>query len=188
MNHSDLTHALENRSGLPEPLRVLLEQFPRDQWEAHGNFGELVKFWLSRHVMFREVLDRLQSELNAVLWSQADFEGYRSRLSRLGGFFLQQLHGHHTIEDQHYFPQLIGLEPNLDRGFTVLDADHHALDALLHGFADTANTVLKSTDGHRDHLGALDGELARLHRCPDRHLNDEEELIVPIILKSGFTG
>ena len=44
---SDLN--LETRDGLPEALRVLLEAFPREVWEGHENFGQLVRFWLDRH-------------------------------------------------------------------------------------------------------------------------------------------
>lgn len=180
---------LENRASFPEPLRVLLEQYPREAWEAHRNFGDLVRFWLSRHVMFRQVIDRMTEELNKVLWSGGDVHAFRPKLSRLGGLFLQELHTHHNIEDHHYFPQLIGLEPKLDHGFNLLENDHHEIDALLNGFAETANLVLKSNPSReRDDLGALEAELRRMNRCLDRHLTDEEELIVPIILKSGFAG
>lgn len=189
MNFDEFDLSLETRAGLPEPLRILANTFPSEAWDAHANFGELVRFWLSRHAMFRELTDRLETDVNQVLWSGADVKAFQPRLARLGGFFLQQLHSHHTIEDDHYFPQLIGLEPSLDRGFELLDADHHALDALLTEFQSTANTALQSDSAsEREALGAFEKHLKRLKHCLDRHLTDEEEMIVPIILKSGFTG
>jgi len=40
---------LAQRSRLPDALRVLLEQYPRDMWESHRNFDGLTRFWLERH-------------------------------------------------------------------------------------------------------------------------------------------
>ena len=47
--------ALARRSGWPEDLRVLLDRYPRERWDAHANLGEMARFWLSRHAMFREL-------------------------------------------------------------------------------------------------------------------------------------
>lgn len=180
--------ALAQRDGLPDALRVLIADFPREIWETHPNFGEMVQFWLSRHVMFRELLTRLEEELQGVLWDGADPDRYRARLGRMGGFFLQQLHAHHQIEDHHYFPRLVGLDSRIDHGFALLETDHAAIDGILAGFTETANRVLQGADGMRDALGALDAVLQHTHRDLFRHLEDEEDLIVPVILKSGFQG
>ena len=45
--------ALARRSGWPEDMRVLLDRYPREQWNAHANLGQMARFWLSRHAMFR---------------------------------------------------------------------------------------------------------------------------------------
>ncbi|HMJ42173.1 MAG TPA: hypothetical protein VK522_07840, partial [Pseudolabrys sp.] len=34
---------LASRSGWPEDLRVLIEQFPREQWEGHANLGAMAR-------------------------------------------------------------------------------------------------------------------------------------------------
>ncbi|MDF0603955.1 hemerythrin domain-containing protein, partial [Psychromarinibacter sp. C21-152] len=121
---------------------------------------------------------------------RAGFETYAPRLSRYGGFFLNQLHGHHQIEDMHYFPQLVGLEPRIDRGFEMLEKDHESIDPMLQDFASSANAVLQpaddtaARDAARTFLERLDGFGALL----ERHLTDEEDIVVPVILKSGFTG
>jgi len=181
---------LETRSGLPDALRVLLAEFPREGWQQHPNFGEMVKFWLERHLMFREILDRLQTETRAHFDTTLGFDSYGPRLSRLGGFFLQQLHGHHQIEDSHYFPKLIGLDTRLERGFGILDTDHHAIEGLLNGFSAAANTVLQANGdiARHDATGALNERLDGFQTLLNRHLTDEEELIVPVILKTGFEG
>src|SRR5471030_852419 len=52
--------ALASRSGWPEDLRVLITRFPREQWEGHANLGEMARFWLSRHAMFRELSGNIE--------------------------------------------------------------------------------------------------------------------------------
>lgn len=177
--------ALDRRQGLPDALRVLLEQYPRGTWEAHGNFGEMVQFWLERHLMFRRLLDQLQEETRAYIDKRMDGPEYAPRLSRFGGFFLNQLHSHHHVEDSHYFPQLIGLDGRIEKGFDLLETDHHALDGLLKSFADQANDVL---NGRSEAVGPFLDHLETFERMLDRHLTDEEDLIVPVILNTGFDG
>ena len=184
---TDLT--LAQRKRLPEALRVLLDEIPRNAWPTHNNFGGMVEFWLQRHLMFRELLERLETETQDSLDNKIDAQGYGARLSRLGGFFLQQLHGHHQIEDTHYFPQLTKLDTRLVRGFDILDADHHALDGLLNDFATGANAVLQAPEKTaRDATGAFGAQLVTFKGFLNRHLLDEEDLIVPVILKTGFDG
>lgn len=178
--------ALDRRDGLPDALRVLLAEYPRDIWQSHRNFDGLTRFWLERHLMFRQALDRLRSEAEATLDGRMDPDRYRQNTARLAGFFLNQLHGHHMIEDHHYFPQLSALEAPLARGFEILDADHHMLDGHIQGLADQTNAMLRAeTAGFTTATGTLHGALAGFEGFLDRHLVDEEELVVPVILKHG---
>lgn len=112
---------------------------------------------------------------------------YASQLSRYARFFVEQMHGHHHMEDEHYFPTLMDLDSRLQRGFAILDSDHHELDEQLHGFTDAANSVIMPRDPVNvvsDTAKFLD-VLTRFELILNRHLVDEEELIVPIILKYG---
>ncbi|MDA7428100.1 hemerythrin domain-containing protein [Primorskyibacter aestuariivivens] len=174
---------LETRTGLPDALRVLLAEYPRADWPAHDNFHGLVSFWLERHLMFRKLLEALASDCEAVMDVQMDPRQHGQRLQRYGSMLVSQLHGHHQIEDMHYFPKLVGMEARLERGFTLLDADHHALDGLLARFTEAANGVLRGGEPGRFHT-----ELKGFAQLIDRHLVDEEELIVPVILKHGVGG
>lgn len=183
--------ALETRNGLPDALRVLLDDYPREGWETHDGFGGLIRFWLDRHLMFRRLLDTMTTDVEAALESQDDPGRFAARLSRFGSLFLGELHGHHTIEDVHYFPQLVGLEPTIDRGFKLLDADHKALDGHLNGFADDANAVLSKMANDidwRSEAETLRLGLSDFGRFLDRHLVDEEDLIVPVLLKHTPAG
>jgi hemerythrin-like domain-containing protein len=179
--------ALEVRTGLPDALRALLEAYPRNSWEGHANFGGLVQFWLERHMMFRRLQELLRSDAEALMDGNADPQNYAGRLSRYGSMFVGELQGHHAIEDHHYFPVLSGRENRLKRGFEILDRDHHALDRHLNEFVERANGVLQTLDtsGFRDSLGSFHADVSRFGAFLDRHLVDEEELVVPVILKHG---
>ncbi len=178
--------ALDERDRLPDALRVLLAEYPRDIWQSHRNFDGLTRFWLERHLMFRQALARLRDEAEAALDGRVDPDRYRQNTARLAGFFLNQLHGHHMIEDHQYFPQLSALESRLGRGFEILDADHHQLDGHIHGLADRTNAMLQApAQGFNDAAGALHIALEGFEPFLDRHLLDEEDLVVPVILKHG---
>lgn len=177
---------LSARTGLPDALRTLLQDHPRDLWESHAHFDGLTRFWLERHMMFRRLLAGMTEQTEGLLDGRIAPERARRATGRQAQMLLTQLHGHHKIEDMHYFPRLSVLEPGLARGFDILDHDHHALDAYLHALADSTNRLLRAEPIRlRDRAGALQGELDRFTRFLDRHLVDEEELVVPIILKNG---
>ena len=182
MPPADLAH----RDGLPDALRVLLEKYPRDMWESHRNFDGLTRFWLERHLMFRRALAQWQGDTRAFLDKGRDPRKHGQMTARLGGFLINELHGHHQIEDTHYFPVLSESEKRLAHGFDLLDADHHALDGELAGLTDAANTHLRALqDRNADTKASAGAMLKRLDGFQtflNRHLVDEEELVVPVIL------
>ena len=185
------TERLDTREGLPEALRVLLEDYPREAWEADPGFSGLIRFWLDRHLMFRKLLAAMIERGEATADGKTDPRRFAAELSRLGSLFAGELHGHHMIEDQHYFPRLRGLDAGVAHGFDLLDSDHHDLDAHLATFADNANAAIRDIAEDRPHDGSLVTFLTGLGvtgRFLDRHLTDEEDLIVPVLLKYGSNG
>lgn len=180
--------ALDTRTGLPEALRVLLDDYPRDLWTSHRHFDGLTRFWLERHMGFRQLMDTLQGRTRTFLDTPGDPQQEARQTARLAGALIEHLHGHHQIEDVHYFPVLAAADARLERGFAMLDADHHALDATLHAMAEATNTYLRAlVDGRatRDAAGAFEARLDGFERLLDRHLTDEEDLVVPVILHHG---
>ncbi len=179
---------LEERSGLPDALRVLVEEYPRAGWENDPGFEGLLRFWLDRHLMFRRILSQMQKDTETFLNNDLSTRFYGAHLSRYGGLFVQELHGHHSIEDHHYFPKLIDLDARISRGFDILDADHHAIDGHLNLFVEQANAVLQQAEDREKMVPVADTflkQLRGLERLLDRHLTDEEELVVPVVLKYG---
>lgn len=177
------TTELSERAGLPDALRVLLAEFPRDSWHTHSNFRGMVQFWLDRHMMFRRLLALLEQDFQRFADGGLSFDTYAPRLQQYGSMMLNELHGHHQIEDIHYFPKLVALDTRLEDGFALLDRDHHALDAVIHGMAEGANGLLRDRA-----TGTFESALGDMAKLLDRHLEDEEDLIVPVILKTGFEG
>ena len=109
---------------------------------------------------------------------------YKRQLAQYGGMLINQLHGHHQIEDMQYFPVMSRLDTRVRKGFGILDADHHALDGILAGLTDAANGVLQAKDKKMvDPLAKLHASLTDFAPMLDRHLVDEEELVVPVLLK-----
>ncbi len=188
---ADDEHALDlaRRSGWPEDLRVLIARYPRETWDRHANLGEWVPFWLSRHAMFRELsgtIDGIAGRFRAGDLSGAEFP--RVFVPRLR-FLLEQLNVHHQIEDYHHFPRLRAADDRLARGFDVLETDHHAIHADMAATAEAANDMLRALSGDADTLrrrgdGYADAS-GKLLKGLMRHLDDEEDLIVPLILERG---
>lgn len=191
MNDADLTLALETRTGLPEALRVLLDEYPREAWEADPNFSALIRFWLERHLMFRRLVDVMQNEAEQTLDKAMEARTFGAHLSRYGAMFVGELHGHHGIEDAHYFPVLKGLDSRVESGFDILDRDHQAIDGHLAQFADTANVALRAIAAGHDSKDAIAGfgmGMKRMETLLNRHLTDEEDLVVPVLLRYAPAG
>lgn len=179
---------LDLRTGLPDALRVLVQDYPRAGWEAHPGYDGLIRFWLDRHMMFRRILERLQNQTEETLDGRMDLAKFRQQTGRLGSAFVQELHGHHSIEDAHYFPVLSGKDTRIARAFELLDRDHHALDGHLNTFVEHANAALHVGSAGDTAIGALHRTLADLSKMLNRHLIDEEEIVVPVILHYGAGG
>ncbi len=102
---------------------------------------------------------------------------------------LWQLEGHHQVEDLHYFPVFRRAEPRLASGFELLERDHDSLHASLGDLAAHANRVLAQDGADRALFHAAlarfrDAE-ATLGRQLRRHLDDEEDLVVPLLIERG---
>ena len=162
---------------MPEEMRFLLESYPRDDWETHPGFKEKTRHWLSAHRMFRRVSAQVRLDTEAVLNKDIALGDYVGRLSYFGGNLVGNLHGHHGWEDH-----------RLD----LLEQDHADLDVVLDDMTRQANRVIKLST--LDESQALEEAHAVLPAAEaieaflKRHLSDEEELAVPIILHHRLRG
>ena len=180
---------LETREGLPDDLRFLADQYPRGEWQAHSNIHGMAGFWLQRHDMFREMGVLLTGGIADYREGRKDAREFAAFFAPRLNRFLGNLDGHHNVEDHHYFPVFAKAEPRLKRGFDILDGDHHLIHDALERNAETANAFLRALqegeDRQRFAADAYADENSRLIAMLKRHLDDEEDLIIPLILDRG---
>lgn len=186
---TDNATALLSRAGLPDDLKVLYARYPRADWNSVHTIGELGAFWISRHDMFRDFGSMLRSGLDDLREERVTAERFARWFAPRLNHFLGDLEGHHQVEDFQYFPLFAAAEPRLARGFELLEEDHHLIHELLERNADAAGTF------HRDLLAgseqmpysrdAYAAEADTLLRGLMRHLEDEEDLLIPLLLDQG---
>jgi hypothetical protein len=171
-------------------LRVLLERHPRATWFAQTS--PTVQFWLEVHDEFRR---------EGVALTMAGDDCREGRIAvrelavmaapRLRGL-VANLHGHHEIEDYHYFPTFREAERRLARGFDLLANDHVLLQqdteralAALKELVAAAQAAPNGSAVARLAADRYSSESDRLCRRLVRHLSDEEDLVIPLLLDRG---
>ncbi|MET3827829.1 hemerythrin-like domain-containing protein [Sphingomonas sp. PvP055] len=189
MSDDSTAWPLESRSGLPGTIAYLRDTYPAPTWREHHNFGELAAFWLQVHASLRDQGNQLQQITQAFRDGTLEANAFQQAFVPRFNQFLQHLEGHHQIEDAAYFPKFRALDPRMQHGFDLLESDHH----LIHG------AVLTSLDAARQLVTALprggsavaaarDGysdATDRLIQLLARHLEDEEDLVIPALLQHG---
>ena len=177
---------------MPAEMQVLLADYPRDSWEAHPGFGEMTQNWLRAHQMFRQLSQVTRKETERYLDKTRGADDFAARLSYYGGALVSNLHGHHGWEDHSYFPELSAADPRFDAGLEILEKDHEDLNIVLDSFTEVANRAIKliqlDETQARDAAGKLHGVAETIEAFLVRHLSDEEDLAVPIILHHRLRG
>ncbi len=185
-------YAIETRSGLPTEMQALLREHPRDTWPGNPDFAASIRNWMGAHVMFRDLARIIRDDTERFLDKEMEQDLYVARLGYFGDRLVRNLHGHHHWEDRSFFPELSQADPRFERGLEMLESDHVALDGLLDGITGTANRLIKldTLDPAQvpDEAGRLHETTARLGAFLDRHLTDEEDLAVPILLHHRLRG
>ena len=183
----DLALAARTASGtpLPDDYAWLLPRYPREGWAGHANMGGHTRFWLSIHRSFRGAAGEVE-RLNA-LWREngLDADAYRHAMAPRLGHFLQALEHHHMMEDHVFFPKFVAAEARVAKGIDLLETDHHAIDRSIHDTVARANALLRADGDMRapaDGCATATDALTALMR---RHLDDEEEIVMPLILDRG---
>ena len=178
--------ALATRDGLPDDLLRLRQKYPRETWPGHANLGEWVRFWLDRHGMFRELGTMINDACEQLQGGRISIDEFKPWFASRLEFFFGHLDLHHRIEEFHIFPVFAKAEPALQHGFTLLESDHEAIHTLVDNMQIAATQLLapeQTTSDQSQRAGnTTTRELAALLRGLTAHLDDEEDLIVPIVL------
>mgnify|MGYP001556727453 CR=1 FL=1 len=169
-------------------MLYLRDAFPRERWTEA--LPESAAFWLQMHAGFRAQQRHMADA--AARWRSGalDPHGLHGTLIPTLQAFLQHLDGHHRIESGHYFPQFRLIEPRIQPGLDLLDRDHDAihahLDALYQSAVAFHQGVAAQSPGASDHAHRLADVLDRAAPGLIRHLDDEEDIVIPLmVLKSG---
>lgn len=188
MSKDDELH-LTSRPGLPESIAYLREKYPSSEWRKHPNYGSLTDFWLHMHAQLRREGADVQRLLLAFQVDEITPDDFQRRFATTLGTHLNHLNGHHQIEDQFYFPRFRALDTRMKIGFDLLERDHAVIHHQLEQSATRANVLLHSLQQDRAaQLAAGEkyaGHALRLLTLLDRHLDDEEDLVVPGMLEHG---
>lgn len=183
---------VERRSGLSPVLRASMFELPRENWARHPAFRGEAEHWtqihgglLSASATLANWSEQMLGENDPVKLAQMGAE-----VSRLGGQLVHHAHGHHHIEDDHFFPVFLRAFPQLEHALALLDGDHKVLSEVLDdlekavgGMAAVARgSERQQRDAWLSAAQVLLSPARRLDALFIRHIGDEEEICIPTML------
>lgn len=181
-----------SREALPQEMRFLLRDYPREAWPENPHFTRSIRNWMGAHQSFRQLGEIARGETELYLTKGRDPQEFAARFAEFGNLLVRNLHGHHTWEDRKFFPELEGADPRFAEGLEMLEGDHAEMDELLDQFTRQGNRVVQLVtldEGQaRNEAGLLHDLAARLEGFLARHLSDEEDLVVPLLLHHKLRG
>ncbi|WP_168196793.1 hemerythrin domain-containing protein [Brevundimonas sp. M20] len=182
------TLALAARHGLPVEMLYLRDAYPRERWAEPG-LDQTAAFWLQMHGSFRGHqghMDGLVSQWRA----GGDIRALHRQLIPALQSFLQHLDGHHRIESGQYFPAMRKIEPKIARGIDLLDRDHgaihHTLETLFQSGMAFHQAISANAPDAADRAARLGDAIDAGAEPLLRHLEDEEDIVIPLIQLRGF--
>ncbi|MEP2530074.1 hemerythrin domain-containing protein [Shimia sp.] len=183
---------IHTRQGLPPEMQLLLRDYPRDAWPDHPDFAESIRNWMGAHHMFRQLAGITQKDTEKMMDRTIDPAHYADRLAHFGTLLVRNLHGHHGWEDHSFFPELNAADPRFERGLDMLEGDHVELDDVLDRFTRQGNRIVQlhqlDPDQIPEQAKLLHGLTKEIGLFLTRHLRDEEDLVVPILLHHQLRG
>lgn len=154
-----------------------------------GGLHSTAHRWLQMHGGFRADQAKMRAMIDGWRVGTIDARTLHRTVIPALQQFLQHLEGHHRIESGHYFPALRQMEPRIATGIDLLDRDHDVIHAHIQAMVDTGRALHQAVVA-----GAADAG-DRVHRLADvldlaapqlaRHLDDEEDIVIPLIALRG---
>lgn len=181
----DLAARAASPDKLPGDYIWLLARYPQSGWLAHENMGGHTRFWLSIHRSFRMAATQLERLNGDFREGAVGGEAFRREMAPRLRQFLGALEHHHQIEDHLFFPRFTAAEPRIARGIDLLETDHETIDRTIHETIAAANALLRAEGDPRGPGEAFTATADGLTRLMRRHLDDEEEIVMPLILDRG---
>jgi iron-sulfur cluster repair protein YtfE (RIC family) len=166
--------------------------YPREDWQRHLDVEGLASFWLAVHQHLRGEGARASEAFSEFRTGKTEIQDFASRFVDALNRFLGHLDGHHRLEDNFYFPRFRGLDERMAVGFDLLEADHGQIHEQIVATVTGARGLLASAarletlakSGEDPCETELEILLAQLMQ----HLSDEEDLVIPALIKHGEQG
>ncbi len=184
-NYDSPEHHLAKRPGLTAELRKLLFDTPKAEWGSHNNYWRGADMWQAIHrsllhesglfvTGLEKVIDMPKGEMDSAL--------LLNNLRQLGGHLVGHAHVHHHVEDDNYFPRFKEVFPQLGRPIDLLDSDHRVLEETLDAVENHVR-ALQAENADKDRLASVLADARKLDHILNRHLEDEEDIVIPALLK-----
>lgn len=184
---------VERRGQISSAMRASLFDIPREQWRAFPAFRGEAEFWTQIHEGLLNASATLPAWVREMMEAgdEAAMLELAPRIAGLGSQLVHHAHGHHHIEDHHFFPAFLRLFPQLEHPLEMLDGDHKVLAEVLDDLEAAVGAFPVAPEGS-DRLrreawlaGAerLLPAAERLDALFVRHIGDEEEICIPAMLK-----
>jgi hemerythrin-like domain-containing protein len=180
-------HNVLERAGLEAKLRASLTglaQWPAERWAGHPAYAGLASHWQDIHRAMVHNLGLVERSLRSLAEDRlgsADRIRLAGEIAPVARQSVDHLHGHHRLEDQVMFPQLLRATPSLARPLNLLEADHIVLNAALAPF-ERALKSLPDANAPASTWDAVAEAGERVARVARRHIEDEEEIVIPAVL------
>ena len=164
----------------------LLRDFPRSEWTSSRQQQPTVRLLLSRHGGFRRRVQELLQASKAALDEQESPPDFCYYLATELHYFVPLLEGHHQAETARLYPRLLSHFPLAEKRFHILEGDHTQLDSAIEalgGFPERLMTQAPTRALFLAETEQLCEAFFTFQKLLERHLDDEEDLVIPILLK-----
>lgn len=172
------------RIALPASIQQQLLPLARQDWSKHPFYSGSAAFFIAYHGNLLNTVSTLVSQLEALMQLNQP-KGYSlvqlQPALRSGLHLVERAHHHHQIEDVSYFPQFRKMLPQFSTAIDLLDDDHLVLDEALHRLKHSIQQAHRQKQLSR-YVADLHEQATLLKKVLVRHLQDEEEIIIPIFL------
>jgi hypothetical protein len=140
---------------------------------------------LTSYRLIHRTIRRSTARLSAAMGGVAEADRFhRGRhLAQWYAGLAGELHIHHTVEDELFFPALFERVPSLRGLLARIDEEHHHLEELIAATGDSIAAIADPTVAFDVAIAAASDRSTELHALMDGHLDFEDAEILPLFTR-----